>query len=273
MYATSTTQQERTFYIHKAPLKKTPIACTVIFSDDYEIMKINFMLASGFLKLFFIFTYVNCQVHFYVDAGNRQCFTKDLSVDSVLLGSYKIEIQDDTGRFVTPRDKANTGVIVDVEEVFSSNNRVVHHRGSVSGKFSFSPLELGNHRICITPKLFYRKKWRDDDAEALQESKFKRARISLDLGVGDSSNVFPKPTKDIEALTSRILLLIEKVTDIKREQSFIRAKEASFRDLLERACERVVTWLIVQVSIFGIALLYQLWTLLRFYMKRKVHVD
>lgn len=209
----------------------------------------------------------------YVDAGTKQCFYRDLSVDSVLLGSYRIEVLDEQGVYVTPRDKDNTGVIVDVEENFDSNNRVIHQRGSFSGKFSFSPLEEGSHRICLTPKLFYKRKWKGEDPVALQESKFKQARVTLEFDIGDASNILAKDSTEIEELTSRVALLIEKVTYIKREQGFIRAKEATFRDLLERACEKVVSWLVLQLGIMAITFLYQLWTLLRFYMKRKTHID
>lgn len=231
------------------------------------------MLSEVLFWVFLLVTFVSGQVHVYVDAGTRECFTRDLSTESVLLGSYKIEILDEHGAYSVPRDKANTGVVVDVEEVFASNNRVIHQRGSPSGKFLFSPLELGTHRICLTAKLFYKRKWKGDDPTELEESKFKRARVTLDFFIGDAKNILAKDNREIEELTSRIASLIDKITYIKQEQGFIRAKEATFRDLLEKACERVVSWLILQIAIVGVTFLYQLWTLLRFHMKRKVHID
>lgn len=231
------------------------------------------MLFGVLIWVLSLVTYVKGLVHVYVDAGSRQCYTRDLGVDSVLVGSYKIEILDREGKYTIPEDKTNTGVVVDVEEVFASDNRVIHQRGSFQGKFLFSPLEPGNHRVCLTPKLFYKRKWSGDEPGALEESRFKRARVTLDFFIGDAKSISFKAPLEIEELTSRIALLVDKVTYIKREQGFIRAKEAVFRDLLERACERVVFWLILQMAIVGVTFLYQLWTLLRFHRSRKVHVD
>lgn len=236
-------------------------------------MHIQANLPGFLIRWILLAAFVSCQIHMYVDAGVRQCFYRDLTVDSVLLGTYKMEILDGFGEFVTPKDKHNTGVIVDVEEVFLSNDRVVHQRGSFSGRFSFSPLEQGLHRICLTPKLFYKRKWREENEQLLQELKFERARVTLDLATGDASRLFPEDPAEIEELTSRIVLLVEKVSCIKREQSFIRAKEAGFRDLLERACARVVTWLVTQLGVVLVAFLCQLWMLIRHHMKRKVHID
>lgn len=209
----------------------------------------------------------------YIESGQRRCFYKDLSRQSVLIGQYKLEIQDETGAFVAPRDKENTGVVVDVEETFASDARVVHQRGSVSGKFTFSPLESGEHRICLTPRLFYRKKWREKEPLRLAESKFQCARVTVDFTIGDSSHFYAGDVVAVEALTSHITLLVDKLTDIKREQRFVRVKEAAFRDLLEKTCERVVVWLVVQIIVFSIACLIQLRLLLRYFMEKKSHID
>lgn len=202
-------------------------------------------------------------VHMYVDAGSRRCFYKDLSKESVLLGRYRMEIYNaETNTYEAPKMQ-NSGILVDVEEVFDSNQRVVHQRGSASGLFSFSALETGEHRVCLTPKSFYKRTWKSDPAE-LKESKFTRARLTLDLGIGTHHGDI-----GVEALASRVNALIDKLTDIKREQDFIRKKEMLFRDMSERVCERVVRWLIIQIVAYTIACLFQLRMLLRFFMKHK----
>lgn len=229
-----------------------------------------------------IFTFVlliilaQCQalVHMYLKAGHRTCFYKDLSQQSVLLGRFRMEIQEvRSGLYQVPQDKDNTGVLVDVEETFASDARVVHQKGSISGGFTFSPLDSGEHRICLTPKSFYRKKWGERDILRLVESKFENARLTIDFSIGDTSHFHSEESLNVEALTSHLNMLVDKLTDIKREQSFIRAKEATFRDLLEKTCENVVVWLLAQIVVFFGACLVQLRLLLRFFMKRKSHID
>lgn len=201
----------------------------------------------------------------YVDAGSRRCFYRELSTESVLFGRFRMEVLDaETGAYRPPTDKQNTGILVDVEEVFDSNQRVVHQRGSISGQFSFSALEDGEHRICLTPKSFYRRTWKSDP-ELLKESQFLRARITFDFLIHSHAD-----STGVEVLADQLHGLINKLTDIKREQGFIRQKEATFRDLSERTCERVVRWLIVQIALFLVACLLQLRMLLRFFMKQKL---
>lgn len=199
------------------------------------------------------------QIHFYSDPGVRRCFYKELTRGLLLVGWYKLEIRDPGSTiFSLPRDKEFTGVLIDLEETFDSNHRVVHQKGTATGKFTFSALADGEHRICFTPRSFLTKKWYQNhpDSLALQDLYFAESRITLDFVIADNTESnHISPVKNLHEHVGR---LNDKLIDIRREQSFIRDKEAGFRDLSERTCDRVMTWLVVQLTVLCITCIYQM---------------
>ncbi|KAK6202882.1 emp24/gp25L/p24 family of membrane trafficking protein [Scheffersomyces amazonensis] len=217
-------------------------------------------------------------IHFYSEAGDRHCFYKELTQGSLLIGKFKLEIKDEESSiYYSPRDKNNIGVLIDVEETFDSNHRVVHQRGTANGQFTFIPLDTGEHRLCLTPKSFYSRTWygkkkpySDINEFTIIDSKFKSSRISIDLLIADSSIIDSRRTNEVQSLSKQINKLNDKLTDIKREQKFIREKEAVFRDLSERTCETVVRWMIIQVTVILLACLYQIFSLSHFFVKIKI---
>ncbi|KAK6464640.1 emp24/gp25L/p24 family of membrane trafficking protein [Scheffersomyces coipomensis] len=217
-------------------------------------------------------------IHFYSEVGNRKCFYKELSKGSLLIGKYKLDILDpDTNIYYSPRDKVNIGVIIDVEETFDSNHRVVHQRGSSNGQFTFSSLDSGEHRICITPKSFYAKSWYGGTNKKLlqneyteKDSNFKSSRILIDFIIGDSNSIDSSHNNKVQSLSDNVNKLNDKLSDIRREQKFIREKEANFRDLSERTCETVVRWMVIQVISLLITCIYQMISLSKFFIKQKV---
>ncbi|CAH6723234.1 protein Erp6p [[Candida] jaroonii] len=214
---------------------------------------------------------VQSLIHYYGEAGERMCFYKELNQGILLIGRFKLEIDID-GEFRTPIDKSNTGLIIDVEEIFDSNHRVVHQKGKSSGQFSFSALGDGEHRICLTPKSFF-KKWFDggsNDPNFIRESKFKHCRVSLDLLVMDSNLLDSKHTGKVKLLNERINQLNNKLIDIKREQKFIREKEEGFRDLSESTNEKVIKWSLIQLVVLLMTCTYHLITIQRFFVKEKI---
>lgn len=212
--------------------------------------------------------------HFYTDAGARRCFYKELAQGTLLIGRYKLEIFDeDAHEFYSPLDKMNTGILIDVEEKFDTDHRVVHQKGSPRGQFTFSALESGEHRICFTPKSFYKRRWLDgggDDVDALKDLKFKKSRIMVDFLIRDGEIFDTKHSHKVNTLTEQVNSINDKLTDIKREQEFIREKEELFRDQSERTCERVIRWLIVQLGALVITCVYQMVALLSLFVKEKV---
>ncbi|ABN64419.2 emp24/gp25L/p24 family of membrane trafficking proteins [Scheffersomyces stipitis CBS 6054] len=244
------------------------------------------VLAIILWSVLFLASPISGLLHFYAAAGVRTCFYKELGQKSLLVGRYKVEIRDeDTEIYYPPRNRHNIGALIDVEETFDSNHRVVHQKGAAIGQFTFSALDSGDHRICITPRSFYSKKskWyggnansgsshEDEEAEQfdIKDSKFRHARITIDFLISDEFSADSKHSQSVETLASQVNRLNDKLTDIKREQKFIREKEAVFRDLSESTCGIVIRWSIIQLGALGVICVYQLLSLSRFFVKQKV---
>lgn len=245
--------------------------------EEIQQKRMRFLNAaiSGVLPMFLIIlhsTFVNGIFHFYVESGERRCFYKELIKDMVLIGRYKLEIHDDdSGRYINPPKKAETGILIEIEEVFDMDHRIVHQKGLPNGQFIFSVLESGEHRLCYTPKSFAKKRWLESGSDThLKASNFKRARISIDLLIGDGLMTDEAKSDETGVIAELIELLNDKLIDIRREQKFIREKEELFRDQSERTCEKVVRWLIIQVGALLITCIYQLLCFLDFFKKEKI---
>lgn len=173
--------------------------------------------------------------------------------------------------FYSPQDRNTMGVLIDVEETFDSDHRVVHQKGSPSGQFTFIALDSGEHRICLTPKSFYLKKWygNSENEVSVRDLKFSQAKVLIDLVIGDSRSIDSRNIDEIKSLYNRIINLNNKLQDIKREQLFIREKEIQFRNQSEKTCDTVVRWLLIQVIAMIFICIYQLVTILRFVLKKK----
>ncbi|RLV93810.1 Protein ERP6 [Spathaspora sp. JA1] len=170
-----------------------------------------------------------------------------------------------------PIDKREIGVIIDVEEVFNRNHRVVRQRGYAVGQFSFNTLDSGQHRICLTSKSFLRNNWFGDDYdyELVQDSKFTSVRIGIEFSMGDmetSLHYFKSMKDKIVGLTNKLLL-------IQQEQLFIRDKESIFRDLSERTCSTVINWVMIQLAMVLLIFIYQVFYYSKLYFAAKRKED
>ncbi|EGW31302.1 uncharacterized protein SPAPADRAFT_61874 [Spathaspora passalidarum NRRL Y-27907] len=205
----------------------------------------------------------------------------DLHKDTILIGRYKMEITTDATNagdsytsysYHTPLDKKEIGVVIDVEEVFDNNHRVVRQRGFAVGQFSFNTLDSGQHRICLTPKSFLRQAWfrNNVDSYIVKDSKFAMARIGIELAIGDTTLLDSKRSRDVQTIKEQVYGLNNKLSLIRREQLFIREKEAHFRDLSERTCETVVNWVMIQLGAMVILFIYQAIRISKIFEKRKI---
>ncbi|CCE88674.1 Piso0_001451 [Millerozyma farinosa CBS 7064] len=211
--------------------------------------------------------------HFYMNHGQKRCFNKELVRGSLFIGRYKVELYDDSSeQYFIPNKRTDVGVIVDVEEKFFLGHKVVHQKGSTSGQFVFNTLQPGNHEICFTPRSFRTRKWYQlgqSDPADIRVVNFKTARLSLDFLIGDSNVISSSSSDQFRSLIEQVNRLNDKLTDVRREQQFIKNKEESFRDLSERTCEHVVRWSLVQLSALFITCIYQLFSLHRYFTKVK----
>lgn len=196
-------------------------------------------------------------LHFYVNTDETKCFYEELPKDTIAVGKFAVyEFDDNFNDFV--ENNNNLKVEITVDETFDNNHRVVSQKNSPIGQFTFTSLDSGEHKFCITPK---HTNW----------AKKTRHRIFFDLIVGDAKPlVDSKRDSDVSYLTSRTNELIKKLNGIKREQSLLRLKEASFRDTSESVNYSTTKWTIIQIAVLLGTGVWQMSYLKNFFVKQKV---
>lgn len=196
-------------------------------------------------------------LHFYLQTDETKCFFEDLPADTIAVGKFAVtEYNTQFNNYM--ENKANLKLEITVDETFDNNHRVVSQKNSPVGQFTFTSLDSGEHKFCITPR---HTNW---------ASKAKH-RVYFDLVVGEANQfVDSKRDKEVNYLTMKTNELIKKLTDLKREQSLLRLKESTFRDISEHTNSRSVKWIIIQLIVLVATGCYQMFYLKNFFVKQKV---
>ncbi|AET40556.1 Erp1p Ecym_6171 [Eremothecium cymbalariae DBVPG len=215
-----------------------------------------------YLKTFIQFLVLCClQLHvngfyFYTNGGERKCFHKELSKDTILKTYYQVQAYDmDTHRY----KKANNelSLIIDVEEVFDDNHRVAHETAPSTGTYTFNAVDSGEHKICFQPHF---QGW-------LARTKTK---VEVNFEVRSGSYLDTKKEGTIQYLHQLVLSLNDKAAEIKREQDLVRERESKFRDTSERANSCAAWWAIITLIVLGTTCFWQVNHLRTFFVKQKV---
>ena len=197
----------------------------------------------------------NC-LHFYVQTDETKCFYEDLPKDTIVVGKYEALEYDTKNKDYVKSEHLQVEITVD--ETFDNNHRVVSQKNSPIGQFTFTSLDSGEHRFCITPR---HTNW----------SKRSKHRIYLDLAVGDAKPlVDSRRDEDVNYLTMKTNVLVERLLKIRREQSLFRVKEAAFRDISESVNYNSVKWTCIQVVVLVAIGFWQVSYLKSYFVKQKV---
>ncbi|ODQ77728.1 hypothetical protein BABINDRAFT_97989 [Babjeviella inositovora NRRL Y-12698] len=199
--------------------------------------------------------YVHC-FYFYVDGGDKQCFNKFLEHGDVLVGRYDVTFLD-TNTNTYGKLNSESGLVIDVEEIFDNDHRVVHQKGTASGEFTFTTIDSGEHRICLSPQ----------SGGWLSKTK---SKIDINFSIGETKDLDSKGTERAQSLAERITHLNGILHDIRREQNTIRERESIFRDSSENTNNRVVAWSIFQILVLAGTCFWQLQHLRSFFVKQKL---
>lgn len=195
-------------------------------------------------------------MHFYLEPKLTKCFLKQLPKDTMLVAKYKIEASRDNGKSYQADTENNLNVLFTVEELFDNNHRVANQRGQ-DGKFIFTALDTGEHKICLTPV-----------ASGGYSLPYK-SRISLDIETGGEAIL---RNSDGKQLSDDLHLrnLYNRLNQIKLEYLTFRGREAQFRDMSESVNSSSVKWVIVQFFVLAGICYVQLSMLKNFFIKEKV---
>ncbi|CCE63561.1 hypothetical protein TPHA_0F00750 [Tetrapisispora phaffii CBS 4417] len=195
--------------------------------------------------------------YYYGNTGDRKCFIKELSKGTLLEGKYAVQTFDEELKSYRDADSKNVGIVVDIEEIFDDNHRVVHQKNAPVGDFTFIALDSGEHRICLETT----------DSSWVGKTK---AKVSIDFSIGSDSKFDSKKKKTVKSLHQKVNYLNMKVDDIRREQALVREREYKFRDISESVNSKAMWWTILQLcGLIGICV-WQMKSLRSFFVKQKV---
>ncbi|AAS53367.1 AFL005Wp [Eremothecium gossypii ATCC 10895] len=195
--------------------------------------------------------------YFYVNGGDRKCFHSELMKDAVLNLKYNVQSYDSqSGTYRDMRD-GELMMMIDIEEVFDDNHRVMHQKLPAYGTTTFNAVDSGEHKVCVQPQF---QGW-------MARTKTK---ITLDFEIGSDLLLDPKKKDKLQYLHSRVLQLGEKVKAIRNEQRLVREREAQFRDASESANSWVVWCAVMTLFVLGGTCFWQVNHLRTFFMKQKV---
>lgn len=202
-------------------------------------------------------------LYFYIDGTSPKCFYEELPKDTLVVGHYTAQEYDDNRREWAKHE--GISVFISVDEVFDNEHRVVSQRGGVSGKFTFTAAEAGDHKICFTPtSTSGRSNWLST------ASPNGGILLTLDVAIGETSAIESSDKDKLQDLASRVKDLNARLNDIRREQVFQREREAEFRDQSETTNSRVVRWIMIQLTVLGVTCAWQLSHLRSFFIKQKL---
>ena len=190
-------------------------------------------------------------MHIYLKPEETKCYYEHLNANSLLIGDLDAFVERNGG-FV---EDSGIKVKVTIDETFDNNQRVLNQKNPNSGDFSFTALESGEHRICLTPS------YHDSSANI---------RIFVDFDIGHIHSLDSKRKDDVNSLKSRIQQLNNRLEGIKTIQNTIRENEAKFRNQSESANSKIMLWSVLQILALGCTCAFQLKYLKNFFVKQKV---
>ncbi|CCH58164.1 hypothetical protein TBLA_0A03660 [Henningerozyma blattae CBS 6284] len=194
-------------------------------------------------------------IHFYLKSGQTKCMFENLSQNDLLIGDLDSSVERKSGSLVYEEDP-NIELQITVEEIFDNFHKVMDTKIGNNGDFTFSTIDTGEHRICITP--------------SYPIDKNAQLRVFIDMDIGNSKVLDSKKTGDIKSLKNRVNQLILRLSNIRAEQRVFREKEAQFRNKSESANSKITFWSIVQVLTLIAVCVFQLRYLKNFFVKAKV---
>lgn len=209
-----------------------------------------------FLVALFVFVCNVHALHFYLKTGETRCFYEDLQADSLVVGKLDAYEYDDRIQDYYKND--NLRLKITIDETFDNDHRVVDQTTGITGDLTFTLIDSGEHKFCLTPV------YND-------HTKGKVHRIFFDIAIGPASDyVDSKSSKKVDGLTLQIQDLNRKLLEIHLEQENIREREAFFRNQSESTNSRVMLWSIIQLVVLVGTCAYQLRHLKGFFVKQKI---
>ncbi|EFA79707.1 emp24/gp25L/p24 family protein [Heterostelium album PN500] len=192
-------------------------------------------------------------LYFELNGGTTKCFIEENPKDTLLVGNYVLEDLNPQAGISTPL--ALSVIVTDPE-----NHEVLSKQMGASGRFAFQTLIGGEYKICISTNS---SKWFGPTI---------KTRLHLDIQVGANANDYEEIAKveQLNNLEISVKRLNDRVTQVRKEQSYQKAREITFRNTSESTNSRVMWWAILQVVVLCLTGMWQMRHLKSFFKAKKL---
>ncbi|CCH43802.1 Transmembrane protein [Wickerhamomyces ciferrii] len=143
-------------------------------------------------------------LHFYTSPGDTRCFYEELPKDQVVIGKFDAYVNSRGNEF---ESDSRLKLSITVDETFDNDHRVVSQKSSSSGDFTFSALDSGEHKFCITPSY---------------SDKTTKIRVFFDLVQAAGETIDSKRKDEVSVLTNKVKQLNNMIQEIQNEQKLMR---------------------------------------------------
>jgi hypothetical protein len=194
------------------------------------------------------------KVHIRLEGIREKCLVEDLPEKTVLLVKHSAtswnmgtnaQVETPFQMLVTVRD--------------ASGHTVVRQQSKPNDRLFLTAAATGDHLVCFQAML-------------TQYSPNVVVKLGLEVFIGDAGD--PHITSPMEASLNDLAFMISKTvdqaSDLQREQTLQRDREQHFRSKSDRVNGNVLRWAILQVIILGVASVYQVYSLRRFFRSKKL---
>ena len=197
-------------------------------------------------------------VWFNLQEGRQRCFLEEIPANTLVTGTYKsmdhallTGFNQQSGYDPNALRNAISILVTD-----KNNGQVISHETSPEGKFQFTSIVDGEHKVCLNT--------------LLNTQMNRQFRFSLNLEMGDRAIDYSEIAKSehLSAIELEIRRLIDRVGKVRQETDYQRSREEAFRNTSESTNSRVV-WYNVLIGLGIILAGVAQSVLLKSFFKRK----
>lgn len=193
-------------------------------------------------------------LHFYVKSDESRCFYENLSKYNLLVGRTDLYVESEYGEYIQDE---RLELSVSIYETFYKDERVFFQNNLPLHEFAFTAMDTGEHKICLKP---------------IYPIKNARVRVFIDMNIGNLDVLDSKRMTDVSYFKKKLVHLIGKLEELRRDQAIINADEELFMNQSEEINASITNWSLIQLLVLTGVWLLQLYFLKHFFNKKKTNV-
>ncbi|EGG17311.1 emp24/gp25L/p24 family protein [Cavenderia fasciculata] len=204
-----------------------------------------------------------------LNGGVVKCYIEENPKDTLLVGKFTLEDMNPQNGVVNSglgtyrnieADKMNEFIALTVLVTDPEKREVLSKTMGSTGRFAFQTAMGGEYKICVSTNP---SKWFGPQV---------KTRLHLDIQVGANANDYEEIAKveHLNNLEISVKRLNDRVTQIRKEQSYQKGREVVFRNTSESTNSRVMWWSVLQLIILVLTGMWQMRHLKSFFKAKKL---